>query len=158
MPKPKKSAKPEKAPAVEEGPDQPGEGEKAPTGVDREIEEEAEQAAGEVGAEEPAEEVEEEPRPAEEAEPVPEEIEVVEERIIPVDLSRVWNTPRTRRAPKAIRVVRAAVKRHMKVSDVKITNEVNERVWLRGIEKPPRKIAVRAVKDKEGNVIVFPSK
>ena len=36
-----------------------------------------------------------------------------------------------------------------------ISNEVNERVWKRGIEKPPRKIRVRAAKDKEGNVTVY---
>jgi ribosomal protein L31E len=28
-------------------------------------------------------------------------------------------------------------------------------MWARGIEKPPRKIRVRAAKDKEGNVTVY---
>jgi ribosomal protein L31E len=32
---------------------------------------------------------------------------------------------------------------------------VNERVWMRGIEKPPRKIRIRVAKDKEGNVTVY---
>ena len=36
-----------------------------------------------------------------------------------------------------------------------ISNDVNERVWMRGIEKPPRKIRIRAAKDKEGNVTVY---
>ena len=36
-----------------------------------------------------------------------------------------------------------------------ITKEVNERIWDRGIEKPPRKIRVRAAKDKDGNVTVY---
>jgi large subunit ribosomal protein L31e len=36
-----------------------------------------------------------------------------------------------------------------------ISNEVNEKVWSRGIEKPPRKVRVRAAKDKEGNVTVY---
>jgi large subunit ribosomal protein L31e len=36
-----------------------------------------------------------------------------------------------------------------------ITNEVNEKVWSRSIEKPPRKIRVRAAKDEDGNVTVF---
>jgi large subunit ribosomal protein L31e len=36
-----------------------------------------------------------------------------------------------------------------------IDNEVNEKLWSRGIEKPPRKIRVRAEKDKEGNVTVY---
>ncbi len=44
----------------------------------------------------------------------------------------------------------------MKVEDVKISNEVNEMIWFKGAEKPPRKVEVKAVKDKDGNVIVFP--
>ncbi len=36
-----------------------------------------------------------------------------------------------------------------------ISNEVNEKVWSRGIEKPPRKIRVRAAKDKDGNVTLY---
>jgi ribosomal protein L31E len=32
---------------------------------------------------------------------------------------------------------------------------VNERIWRRGIEKPPRRVRIRAAKDKEGNVTVF---
>jgi ribosomal protein L31E len=41
------------------------------------------------------------------------------------------------------------------VSRLIISNEVNLRMWSRGIEKPPRKIRVRAAKDKEGNVTVY---
>jgi len=36
-----------------------------------------------------------------------------------------------------------------------ISNDVNEKVWRRSIEKPPRKIRVRAAKDGDGNVTVF---
>jgi len=36
-----------------------------------------------------------------------------------------------------------------------VSNEVNEKIWSRGIEKPPRKIRVRAVKDKEGVITVY---
>ncbi len=36
-----------------------------------------------------------------------------------------------------------------------ISNQVNEKIWSRGIEKPPRKIRVRAVKDKEGVITVY---
>ena len=38
-----------------------------------------------------------------------------------------------------------------------ISSELNERIWLRGIEKPPRKIKVRVVKDSEGVVTVYPA-
>jgi len=33
-----------------------------------------------------------------------------------------------------------------------ILNEVNEKIWSRGIEKPPRKIRVRVTKDKDGKI------
>jgi large subunit ribosomal protein L31e len=46
--------------------------------------------------------------------------------------------------------------KHMKIDDdsIKITNEVNEKIWARGIQKPPRKIKVRVTKDSEGIVTV----
>jgi large subunit ribosomal protein L31e len=46
----------------------------------------------------------------------------------------------------------------MKSEEVSISDEINSAVWSRGINKPPRKITVRAVKDKEGKVIVYPAK
>ena len=36
-----------------------------------------------------------------------------------------------------------------------ISQEINERVWARGIEKPPRKIKTRVTKDRDGNVTVY---
>jgi large subunit ribosomal protein L31e len=40
-------------------------------------------------------------------------------------------------------------------SRIIISNEVNEKIWSRGIEKPPRKLRIRAAKDEEGNVTIF---
>ena len=62
-------------------------------------------------------------------------------------------------------MIRAYIVKHMKIPSraeeedeqpptLTITQEVNERIWCKGIEKPPRKIRVRATKDKEGNVTV----
>ncbi len=36
-----------------------------------------------------------------------------------------------------------------------ISNEVNEKIWSRGIEKPPRNLRIRAAKDEEDNVTIF---
>ena len=95
----------------------------------------------------------------EEIEPTEEEIEVVEEKNYTIPLRHVWVvTPRGKRAPRAVRDVHDYVSRHMKSEDVVISNEINSAIWSRGINKPPRKIAVRAVKDKEGKVIVYPAK
>jgi large subunit ribosomal protein L31e len=93
------------------------------------------------------------------------EEDIVEERFYTIPLSKVWISPRKKRAPKAARIVRAFVMKHMKVRTeaegeeeperLVIDNEVNEKLWSRGIEKPPRKIRVRVVKDKEGVVTVL---
>lgn len=82
--------------------------------------------------------------------------EIVEERIYTVPLGRAWIRPRTKRAPRAIRLLKAFVRRHIKVDEesIRISNEVNEKIWSRGIQKPPRKIRVKLIKDKEGIVTV----
>ena len=88
-----------------------------------------------------------------------EEIEVVEEKVYTIPLRHVWTvTPRGKRAPRAVRDVRDYVARHMKSDEVAVSNEINSAIWSRSINKPPRKITVRAVKDKEGKVIVYPTK
>ncbi|MCK5626816.1 60S ribosomal protein L31 [Candidatus Bathyarchaeota archaeon] len=91
----------------------------------------------------------------EEGPEIDEDIEIVDEKFYTINLRDVWKGPRIKRAPKAVRIVRDFVKRRMKVDDVKISNAVNQEIWKRSIKKPPRKIKIRAVKDKEGQVIVF---
>jgi len=131
---------------------------------EEETESEAEETVSETKAPEEAEEKAVETAPAaeekeEEGEAAEEEIEVVEEKIYTIPLRHVWVvTPRGRRAPRAVRDVRDFVSRHMKAEEVAMSNEVNSAIWSRGINKPPRKITVRAVKDKEGKVIVYPAK
>ena len=118
-------------------------------------------------------EVAEETLAAEEAKPPPREVEeeeFVEERIYTVPLRKAWIVPPNKRAPKAMRLIKAFVTKHMKLEAGReeidkeaeeeqkrllISNDVNERIWRRGIEKPPRKVRIRAAKDKEGNVTVF---
>jgi len=127
-------------------------------GVAAEAEEEAEKAAPEE-----AKEVEKEEKP----EKAPEEEEIVEERIYTIPLRRAWISPRKKRAPRAVHMVKSFIQRHMKIETGKvgeeeeekgrlvISNEVNQKLWSRGIEKPPRNIRVRAVKDKEGTVTLY---
>lgn len=96
-----------------------------------------------------------------------EEEEIVLERIYTVPLGKAWIMPPRKRTPRAMRMLRAFVTKHMKLEAKKegeedgeepatlvITSEVNEKLWERGIEKPPRKIRIRATKDDEGNVTV----
>lgn len=91
-----------------------------------------------------------------EEKPPKEEVEVVEERFIVLNARKAWITPRKKRSARVLRMLRERVKRVMKVEDVKISGEVNEAIWSKGAEKPPRKLEVRAVRDRDGNVIVFP--
>ena len=94
-----------------------------------------------------------------------EDEDIVEERFYTIPLRNAWISPRKKRAPKAARIVKKFVIKHMKVrleadeedepEKLVIDNEVNEKLWSRGIEKPPRKIRVRVVKDTEGVVTVL---
>ena len=158
--------------------------ESAETVEEAEVEEESEEVSEEEKEEIPEkEEVVEEtveaegeeiPTPVEEEEVKPppreekvEEEEIVEERIYTVPLGKCWIVPPNKRAPRAMRMIRSFVVKHMKLEKrgegeeeeeakrLVISNDVNERVWMRGIEKPPRKIRIRAAKDKEGNVTVY---
>jgi large subunit ribosomal protein L31e len=142
------------------------------------IEEEgAEAKLEETSEEETAEETveaEEAPAPAEEEEAKPpkkkkkeEEEEIVEERIYTIPLGKAWVRPPKKRTPRAMHMIRAFITKHMKLTmrveeeeekelpKLVISKEVNEKVWGRSIEKPPRKIRVRAAKDKDGNVTVY---
>ncbi len=86
-------------------------------------------------------------------------IEAATAEIYTIPLRHVWVvTPRGKRAPRAVRDVRDFVARHMKAEEVAMSNEVNAALWARSINKPPRRITVRAVKDKEGKVIIYPAK
>lgn len=121
------------------------------------VEEKTEEITREAEAEDILEEKEiveeEEPRKIEKKEEIEEEI--VEERVYTIPLRRAWISSRKKRTPRAVRLVKAFVQKHMKPEALLMSNEVNERLWRRSIQKPPRKIRVRAVRDKEGTVTLY---
>jgi large subunit ribosomal protein L31e len=92
-----------------------------------------------------------------EIEEVKPEKEGLEERIYTIPLRRAWIVSRRKRTPKAVKLVRDFVLRHMKAESIVISNDLNEELWSRGIQKPPRRIRVKAEKDKEGVVTVYPA-
>ena len=91
--------------------------------------------------------------------------DIVEERFYTIPLRNAWISPRKKRAPKAARIVKKFVLKHMKIrieeeedeepERLVIDNKVNEKLWSKGIEKPPRKIRVRVIKNTEGVVTVL---
>ena len=97
-----------------------------------------------------------------------EEVEIVEEKIYTIPLGRALVRPPNKRASRAMQLIKIYITKHMKLEmkvseeeeeeelpQLIISRELNERIWERGIEKPPRKIKVRAAKDKDGNVTVY---
>ncbi len=96
------------------------------------------------------------------------EEEVVEERFYTIPLQKALIRPPKKRAPRAMTLVKIFIVKHMKMKlkvsedeeeeelpQLIISQEVNEKIWGRGIEKPPRKIKTRVTKDKDGNITVY---
>jgi large subunit ribosomal protein L31e len=78
----------------------------------------------------------------------------MEERVYVVPLSRAKRAARYKRAPRAVRILREFIARHMKSEDVRIDGSLNERLWMRGARKPPSRIRVKAVKRDDGSILV----
>ena len=121
-----------------------------------EIEEIEEFSLDEISEEEEVSEVFEEELEEyeEEVEEAPKE-EIIDERIYIIPLAKARRGPRTKWAKKGIRYLREFMERHFKPESLVITQEVNEKIWERSIQKPPRKIKVRATKNIDGLVVVY---
>ena len=78
------------------------------------------------------------------------------ERTITIPLRATKMAPRSRRALRAVKEIRENVARHMKAEADKIwiDQKLNEKIWERGIQKPPKRITVKAVKYDDGLVEV----
>lgn len=137
------------------------------TADEAELEELLEEKPEETAEAKPEEEEEEE-KPEPKKKKKGKEEEIVEERFYTIPLGRASVRPPKKRAPRAVQMIKAFVTKHMKLEmrveeeeereelpKLIISQEVNEKVWGRGIEKPPRKIRVRAAKDRDGNVTVY---
>ncbi|MEM4596882.1 MAG: 50S ribosomal protein L31e, partial [Desulfurococcaceae archaeon] len=80
-----------------------------------------------------------------------------------IPLKRVYFGRRFNRADRAVRLIKKYVARHFKDAEkIVIDPAVNQYVWSRGREKPPRRITVEIRFDKENKVaevlLVRPSK
>jgi large subunit ribosomal protein L31e len=95
------------------------------------------------------------PKPKEEKKEKPKR-EIILERVYIVPFTKAFAKPRIKRGNVAARLLRAFAAKHMKtdLKNVKIANDVNSVINARGCRKPPKKIAIRVSKDKEGIVEV----
>jgi large subunit ribosomal protein L31e len=124
--------------------------------VDDEIEEIEEFSLDEISEEEELSEIfEEEALEEFEEEEIPKEEEIIDERIYVIPLAKARNGPRNKWAKKSIRFLREFMTRHFKPESLIISQEVNEKIWERGIQKPPRKLKVRVTKNIDGLCVVY---
>ena len=78
-----------------------------------------------------------------------------EERIYVIPLRDAKRAPRHRRVPRAVKIVREFLKRHMKSEQIKFNEGLNRKLWERGIEHNVPRVRVRAVKADDGSVEAF---
>jgi len=91
-----------------------------------------------------------------EADEVEEEEEIIDERIYTVPLRKAyWTGSRLRRANRSVRILKEFVERHMKPEELLIQPEVNDKIWARGMQKPPRRVRIRATKNADNLVRVY---
>jgi large subunit ribosomal protein L31e len=77
------------------------------------------------------------------------------ERIYTIPLRRgTMTAPRTRRAKKAIFVLKDFIEKHMKSSDIKISEKLNLHIWSQGMRNPIMRVKVNVTKDDKGTVFV----
>ncbi len=89
------------------------------------------------------------------------------ERVFTIPLKVTKQVPRTKRAPRAIKEIKEYVRRHMmdksaaeedeektERKDVWLDYKLNELIWKRGIENPPSKVRVKAIRFEDGLIEV----
>jgi len=71
------------------------------------------------------------------------------QRVYTVPLGKAYEYTRTKRARRTINLLRAFLARHMKVHPdfVRISEQVNEFIWARSMQKPPRRVKINVVKE-----------
>jgi large subunit ribosomal protein L31e len=123
---------------------------------EEDIEEIEEFSLDEISEEEEVSEVfEEELEEYEELEEEAPKEEIIDERIYTIPLAKARRGPRNKWAKKGVRYLREFMQQHFKPESLVISQEVNEAIWARGIQKPPRKIKIRATKNIDGLVVCY---
>jgi len=71
-----------------------------------------------------------------------------EERVYVIPLRKRWlKVVKYQRGKKAVKAVREFIIKHMKSNNIKIGKYLNEKLWERGIRKPPHKVKVKTWKE-----------
>jgi len=78
------------------------------------------------------------------------------EKMITVNLRKVFNKPVTKRAISAKYALKQAVEKETRLKTLFISNKVNELLWANGKFNAPRKITIKVVKEKDTGRIMLP--
>ena len=87
------------------------------------------------------------------------------ERVFTIPLTITKQVPKTKRAARALKEIKEFVRQHMAdktvrdeeeklKQDVWIDYRLNELIWSRGIENPPSKVRVKAIRFEDGLIEV----
>ncbi len=86
------------------------------------------------------------------------------EMVFTVPLRMTKQVPKTKRAPRAIKEIKDYVRQHLAdksaskedvpEKDVWIDYRLNEHLWSRGIENPPSRVRVKAIRFEDGLIEV----
>jgi len=88
------------------------------------------------------------------------------EKVFTIPLTVTKLVPKTKRAPRAIKEIKEYVRRHMTdksaakdeekklKKDVWVDYRLNELIWSEGIENPPSKVRVKAIRFEDGLIEV----
>jgi large subunit ribosomal protein L31e len=78
-----------------------------------------------------------------------------EEKVISINLRRIWDYSGYARTPKAVRFIKEQAARHLKTSvdNIKIDESLNALIWSRGLKKPPRVVKIKAEKEEDKYIL-----
>jgi large subunit ribosomal protein L31e len=68
------------------------------------------------------------------------------DKVFIIPLRKAFEKTRPDRVPYAIRLIKRFLITHLKTENIKLGPNLNEKIWERSIQKPPRKVKVGVVK------------
>ncbi|MCS7142329.1 MAG: 60S ribosomal protein L31 [Aigarchaeota archaeon] len=71
-----------------------------------------------------------------------------------INLRGAYATKRLRRGKRAVNILRERVKRLTGAEVVKVSEELNKYLWTRGVESPPKRVAIVVERGEEDEVTV----
>jgi|SRR5262249_14718921 large subunit ribosomal protein L31e len=70
-------------------------------------------------------------------------------RVYTIRLGKAWNTPQYKRTDRVLNIIKEFAKKNMKAEKVKIEQDLNRLLWIRGKANPPRSVRVRMIREDE---------